>query len=194
MIRSRSCDWLKSDTHPSFHLLITTTTIETHRQPIYDPPSNQMPRTTRASAATSRNKAPRAQSPPKSRKRAISAADTENARKRTKPTLVVEQEEKGGRKGKVAKDKAQKRGKRGNNRCATCTALFFLSFYLTNQNFVSHRKTSAARAVEDANAGGPPAHLTPCVRYFPSPRFVQFCLAILHFHYLFISSLVWLHY
>jgi hypothetical protein len=89
------------------------------------PPNGSMPRNTRTSIAASRNKPPSATpSPRKTRKRASSATDTEHERKKKKPTLVVENEGKGGRQGKVTKDKAEKGSKRGKNRCVRRTFFF----------------------------------------------------------------------
>lgn len=90
-----------------------------------------MARNTRSNTAASRKNAPPDKpTPRKTRKRANSATDTERERKKTKttkPTLVVEPVKKGGRKAKVAKDKAQKGNKRGKNRCVTTPRIFFSS-------------------------------------------------------------------
>ena len=80
-----------------------------------------------------------------------------------KPTLVIEQEKKGGRKGKVVKGNGQKGNKKGKNKC-----VYTPSFFNTNQILAPSRKTSSAQAVEDANAGSPPAHLTRAL-YTPPP-------------------------
>jgi len=83
-----------------------------------------MPHNTHTSAAASCNNLPPAlPSPRKTHKCASSAADTKCEWKKIKMTLVVKQEKKGGRKGKVAKAKALKGNKQGKNRCAY--ALFF---------------------------------------------------------------------
>jgi hypothetical protein len=89
------------------------------------------PRNTRPSTAASRKTTPPAKlSPRKTRKRASSATDAEHERKKakTKPTLVIEPVKKGGRKAKVAKDKAQKGNKRGKNRCVTHAVSVFSSY------------------------------------------------------------------
>ena len=114
----------------------------------------KMPHNTHTSATVSCNNLPPAPlSPWKTHKHASSAVDTKCKRKKTKPTLIVEQEKKGGRKGKVVKG-----NKQGKNKCTYAHFIFN-----TNQILTPSRKTSSAQAIEDSSASSPPAHLTPSV-------------------------------
>src|ERR1700678_1249521 len=91
-----------------------TTTFDTNRQPICPLPVPQMPPRTRKSAAkTPKVPDPVHPSPSKTRKRGMSTADTEKSRKKSKPSINVEQDSKGGRGGKRAKVKGKKPGKNG---------------------------------------------------------------------------------
>jgi hypothetical protein len=77
-----------------------------------------MPHNTRTSIAASCNKPPSATlSPHKTCKHASLATNTKHEHKKKKLTLIVEKEGKGGRQGKVTKDKVEKGSKWGKNRC-----------------------------------------------------------------------------
>src|ERR1700678_3299907 len=99
-----------------------TTTFDTNCQPIHPLPVPQMPPRTRKSAAeTPKVPDPVHPSPPKTRKRGMSTADTEKSCKKSKPSINVEQDLKGGRGGKRAKVKGKKPEKVG----ALCTGFPF---------------------------------------------------------------------
>jgi len=71
------------------------------------------PRTRKSTAETPKVPDLDHPSPPKTRKRGMSTADTDKSRKKSKPSINVEQDSKGGRGGKRAKVKGKKPGKNG---------------------------------------------------------------------------------
>jgi hypothetical protein len=89
-----------------------TTTFDIHCQPICDVPASQMAPRTWTTSAASCNAHP---SPPKTRKRTNSSAETKKSHKKSKPSITVEQDLKGGRERKRGKAQGEKKGK---NRCA----------------------------------------------------------------------------
>ena len=119
MICSRSCT----------HQFYLSSTFNFNHTPIHNPQAFQMPPKTCKTTAASCN-APHLShpSPPKTWKRTNSATGDETSQKKSKLSVTVEQESKGGRDGKIAKGKGQKGQKREKNKCAMHFLFCFFYF------------------------------------------------------------------
>ena len=118
----------RSHTH-QFHL---SSTFNFNCTPIHNLPAFRMlPKTCKTTTTSCNAPHPSHLSPPKTRTRTNLAAGDETSRKKSKPSVTVEQESKGSRGGKIAKEKGQKGQKWEKNKCAMqfLFCFFYFHFY-----------------------------------------------------------------